>query len=122
MYNYENNDTFILLFFNNQRSDFNQSKLDAYMQAVYLADEDYGYQYRMPVYYINDADSLDDYTWFGADSYADYRSSYYTDYSKNIPNPCLFFVNNQTVANEDRSLGIGTLADIILRFLNDNIS
>ena len=121
---YENNDTFILLFFNNQRSDFNQSKLDAYMQAIYLADEDYGYQYSMPVYYINDADSLDDYSWFGADLYADYRSNYYTDtdYSKYIPNPCLFFVSKQTVMNEDRSLGVGYLADQILNFFNNNMS
>jgi len=97
---YDYGDRFILLFFNNERSDFSSSRLDSYIKGVYDADE--------PIYYMNDADQSD-YTWFG--------EKYFYDYDR-IPNPCIFYVSNSYIdETESRAVAKSTLADDILRYL-----
>ena len=107
---YNRGDEFVLLYFDSSRSDYSQSKMNVAMQAVYDADE--------PVYYFDDS-KQGDYSWFGGDFYSG-SYSYFdsTNYSKNIPNPCMFFVDNGMVDyTEDTFRSSYNLTDRILNYL-----
>jgi len=88
-------DHFILLYYNSSQSNFSQSKLTIMMNAVYNAGDD--------VYYFDDSQYLG-YSWFGGDNFNfSYlgSASDYDAYSRNIPNPCLFYIDSSTVINTD---------------------
>jgi len=110
---WDNGSSFILLFFDSSRSDFNQSKLNTAMNAVYDAGE--------VVYYFDDA-TESDYNWFGGDYYSNLYSSgaYDSRYSTRIPNPCLFYVSDGTVMDTETIFSSrATLANSIYNFIEN---
>ncbi|MDR1559077.1 MAG: copper amine oxidase N-terminal domain-containing protein [Clostridiales bacterium] len=101
---YDSGDRFVLLRFNSEDSDLNSGRLEMAIDAVnYAVDDVDDY---INVYYMDEAEE-DDYYWFGEEYYD----------SHEVPNPCIFYVEDSEVDAESRFTSYESLAERILYFL-----